>query len=831
MNILRIIASPARLLPLVVATIFSSVPAAVGEEAASALPLPPLSTTDVASNEPSRSALPSMRHNVQADLAGATVELGAVEVPANTSTTPLQVGVNRIVQKEAVEVARRYPLRNGGRLTVLAIRSPGAAALRVKFSDFAVSREEEVWVRGSKADGMVAGPYNGDGPWNDGTFWSATVEGDTAIIEHYSPAGAEGSFRVSAVSHIYSGIVENRPEALECHEDASCNPEGPRDAVARLTFVSDGGSYVCTGTLLSTTDQSRIPYVLTANHCVGNQEEARSVEAHWHYQTRSCNSGSLRTTARTTGGANLLATSRVNDATLVQLVNDVPATVAFAGWSAATLPIGTDVLALHHPSGGVPPQTESFLRKSRGIIAGDTEECPPSGLVNGYFVEWSLGAAEPGSSGSGIFMRSPDGTLSTLVGILSCGPGGGSCSFLWALYGRFSLFYAQIAQYLNPPTLANAVDAPQLIWTTGGDKNWFGQLAITRDGLSAAQSGPIHHNQESWIQTTVTGPGTLTFWWKVSSESNYDWFRFRINGTELLPRISGEVDWTRRAVTIPAGVSTLRWTYSKDWSLSRGADAGWLDQVVFSSSVKADFDGNRTNDLIWQNNANGQRAIWFMNGTTFAGEHFLPTVATAWSIAATGDFNRDGHTDLLWQNNVTGQRAIWLMNRASRVQDRSLPTIPVQWQIAGAGDFDRDGHTDILWQNTVTGQRAIWLMHDTAWIGERFLPTVPPEWQIAATGSFNAGGHVDIVWQNTTTGQRAIWLMNGISHAGERFLPNVPTQWQIAGTGDFNGDAQTDIIWQNTTTGQRAIWLMNGTSYVGERFLLDVPTQWEIRNR
>jgi hypothetical protein len=247
--------------------------------------------------------------------------------------------------------------------------------------------------------------------------------------------------------------------------------------------------------------------------------------------------------------------------------------------------------------------------------------------------------------------------------------------------------------------------------------------------------------------------------------------------------------------------------------------------------AKADFNGDSQPDLLWQDNSNGSRGIWFMNGPAYAGERFLPTVATQWQIAATGDFNSDGHCDIVWQNSSTGQRGIWLMNGTTWVGERFLPTIPTEWQIAGAGDFNSDGHTDLLWQNESTGQRGIWLMNGLTWAGERFLPTIPTEWQIAGTGHFNSDNHLDIIWQNRVTGQRGIWLMNGTSWAGERFLPTIPLEWQIVGAADVSWDGQTDIIWQNTVTGQRGIWLMNGTTWAGERFLPVVPTQWDIRNR
>jgi hypothetical protein len=71
----------------------------------------------------------------------------------------------------------------------------------------------------------------------------------------------------------------------------------------------------------------------------------------------------------------------------------------------------------------------------------------------------------------------------------------------------------------------------------------------------------------------------LSFWWKVSSETNYDFLRFYINGS-LKANISGEVDWQQQSFALPAGKQTVTWTYYKDVSMSRGMDAAWVDQVT-----------------------------------------------------------------------------------------------------------------------------------------------------------------------------------------------------------------------------------------------------------
>lgn len=131
--------------------------------------------------------------------------------------------------------------------------------------------------------------------------------------------------------------------------------------------------------------------------------------------------------------------------------------------------------------------------------------------------------------------------------------------------------------------LEEGLDAPSAVWTTGGDALWTSCADVSHDGLDAARSGAVGASQTSWLETTVTGPLPISFWWKVSSENNYDWLRFAIDGAEQA-RISGEVDWQQRHFDIPAGPHTLRWSYTKDGSLNRGSDAGWLDQVSLVAS-------------------------------------------------------------------------------------------------------------------------------------------------------------------------------------------------------------------------------------------------------
>ncbi|MCX6875254.1 MAG: hypothetical protein NTW21_15820 [Verrucomicrobia bacterium] len=138
----------------------------------------------------------------------------------------------------------------------------------------------------------------------------------------------------------------------------------------------------------------------------------------------------------------------------------------------------------------------------------------------------------------------------------------------------------------NQGTLVDAaLNATMLVWTSGGDASWFAETTDTHDTVSATQSGAIANNQQTWLQTTVTGPGTVTFWWQVSSESGADFLAFELDGTRL-DEISGTgQDWVQQTYSIASGSHTLRWLYAKDSSISAGFDAGWLDEVVFTATT------------------------------------------------------------------------------------------------------------------------------------------------------------------------------------------------------------------------------------------------------
>jgi internalin A len=121
--------------------------------------------------------------------------------------------------------------------------------------------------------------------------------------------------------------------------------------------------------------------------------------------------------------------------------------------------------------------------------------------------------------------------------------------------------------------------ATNLAWQTGGNTPWFGQTNVSYGGSAAAQSGSVGVSEESWLETTVTGPGILSFWWKLTPSTYGNYVAFTTSRGGVLYR-DGTTEWRETMVSIPAGETVLDWRYAATY----GADptnACWLDQVSF----------------------------------------------------------------------------------------------------------------------------------------------------------------------------------------------------------------------------------------------------------
>lgn len=412
---------------------------------------------------------PSLRIDLPAPGAAEVASVAAFNARRDGKGQPLAIGFGRDVAS-AVRRVRLSDLAwvaapDGGRSARFDVASPGAAALRVALAlpegTAGLSVRFASKGAGAAVHGEVSGAAIAEDTLRAGQFWSPVLAGDTAAVELHVAAGAaipDAVLAVPRVSHqLIAGADLLAPYAKSgigsagsCNIDLAClaPPNAPAQAlakaVARLTFVGDDGrSYLCTGTLLSDSVQSQVPYLLTANHCIDSAAVARTLNTYWFFDAVACKSTATPAYVQLTGGADLLGRSQDRDWSIVRLREAPPAGAAFAAWRADALANGAAIATIHHPEG-------DLKKWSFGAVTG--AQVIDDDYVLGRFTEvvWSQGVTEGGSSG---------GPLLTLAA------GGGYYEVRGGLYAGYSMcsrptlpdYYSELAsalpvmrQYLTP---------------------------------------------------------------------------------------------------------------------------------------------------------------------------------------------------------------------------------------------------------------------------------------------------------------------------------------------------------------------------------------------
>jgi len=129
-------------------------------------------------------------------------------------------------------------------------------------------------------------------------------------------------------------------------------------------------------------------------------------------------------------------------------------------------------------------------------------------------------------------------------------------------------------------------DFTQFEWTQGGDVPWIITNVSPYEAIYCAKSGAIADEQTSTLSVTmeVLAADTISFWKKVSSEQDYDYLTFYIDGA-LKEQWCGEVAWSKEDYPVLSGTHTFKWEYSKDVMIAAGSDCAWLDYILFPPVV------------------------------------------------------------------------------------------------------------------------------------------------------------------------------------------------------------------------------------------------------
>jgi hypothetical protein len=254
------------------------------------------------------------------------------------------------------------------------------------------------------------------------------VLGDELVAELRVPAGKEAELEITSVNHGYRFFGEHEPGAAakrgSCNVNVVC-PEGDpwRDQIRSVARISISGIYLCTGTLLNNTAEDLTPYMLTAQHCLEQANEASSVVAYWNYQSPQCNDFAGGNLSQNQSGSTFISSypfDTGSDFTLVEL-DDQPQpsfNVYYSGWDARDI-IPNATTTIHQPSGD--EKSISFDYDPPTVTSLYEDPSPGNGL---YFriADWNVGTTEQGSSGACLFNSTTKRCVGTLSGgAAACG--------------------------------------------------------------------------------------------------------------------------------------------------------------------------------------------------------------------------------------------------------------------------------------------------------------------------------------------------------------------------------------------------------------------------
>jgi len=136
-------------------------------------------------------------------------------------------------------------------------------------------------------------------------------------------------------------------------------------------------------------------------------------------------------------------------------------------------------------------------------------------------------------------------------------------------------------------------------WTEVATSGGSGYPTTSPGGGNVLMNNDINDNETTFFE--ITGDiAEINFQYYVSSESNYNWFRFYVDGAEVVKK-SGTVAWTFYAKNdFTPGNHTVKFEYKKDGSVNGGADAAFLDEInVIGQGAGVSFK-YRKDGAAWQ---------------------------------------------------------------------------------------------------------------------------------------------------------------------------------------------------------------------------------------
>jgi len=382
------------------------------------------------------------------------------EVTDQYKETPYRFGFDHEVSINTENAGSWTDLENGDRIWRLGIDCPDATSISLVFDNYKIPKGGKVFIWNSDRTDFI-GSYTHLNNKDFGSFAVGLIKTSSAVVEFYLPenAGDNWELSIGQITHGYRPIV-NKYESERgpfgnsgaCNINVNC-PEGDEWGVEKraVALIVSGGFAVCSGTLVNNTSNDGTPYFLTANHCLGGEN---NWVFYFNHESANC-VGSTGPTDQSVSGSELKASNGGSDFGLLLLSEDPPASfnVNFAGWDNSDAETVTSATGIHHPSGDVkkichendePYHTDQF------------------GAAVWFIDQWEDGVTEGGSSGSGLFDQNH-----RIIG---------------QMYGGYAACSGE---------------------NNNGLADWYGRFGVSWDGSSAST------RLKDWLDPTNTGQSIL----------------------------------------------------------------------------------------------------------------------------------------------------------------------------------------------------------------------------------------------------------------------------------------------------------------------------------
>ena len=471
-------------------------------------------------------------------------------------------------------------LANGDRVWRVVIVCPDALSIALRFGEFEMPAGGEVFVYDThKTHFIGALTQLNNKPWK--SLALSQIYSDKIVVElHLDKKVNDDTWKLSIdqITHGYRPMRSSYEEiaAMDrgpfgnsggCNIGINC-PEGAEWQCEKksVALITSGGSAVCSGALINNTDQDGTPYFLTANHCLGGEN---NWVFYFNHESPSC-TGNTGPTNQSISGSSLVANNGGSDFGLLELSSTPPPSydVVYAGWDNSDALTVTSATGIHHPSGDLKKICHEFDAPSQDFVSGSQVW---------YISEWEEGVTEGGSSGSPLFDQNH-----RIIG---------------QLYGGYAACSGQV---------------------NNGEADWYGRFGVSWDGtnsgnrlrdwLDPSNSGVtsldpypncgVTYAIDAQAQALTNIPEAL-----CSSENVVPQFTLKNNGTEVLTSCTisytynggaaNTIDWTGNlvedateliilpALTPVSGLNTV--------TVSLSNPNGQVDENSLNNSLLGDF--------------------------------------------------------------------------------------------------------------------------------------------------------------------------------------------------------------------------------------------------